>query len=268
MDPLSTIMGVTADIVEAVKAGRADDADLEKVTGMVVTNLSKNLMGKISLRGAANLIQALTDPERYGEGFLQSIAGSIVPSGLALAARIQDPAMREMRTVGDAIRARIPGLREDLHPQVDWTGQTVPNQGALGPDVLSRIYISKITNDPVNIELNRLGKTPAKLDRKIRGVELNDVQYEDYARTAGRMTKMQLDRLVAQPSFAQWPDFAKRKAIEQVVDGTREQARALMMMRYPVIMRTAVEAKRAEVHGSTPEHVRAMQRNPAAAVAP
>ena len=110
---------------------------------------------------------------------------------------------------------------------------------------------------------------PAKLDRKIRGVELPDGRLDDdYQRTAGTMTKMQLDRMVASPSFANWPDFAKREAVKHLVDGTREGARGLMMMRYPFIWRLAAGAKREQIHGATPEHVRLMLRNPAGAPVP
>jgi hypothetical protein len=268
MDPLATIMGVTADLTQAVKAGRAEDAETSKVAAMLVSSLGKNLMTKVSLQGVTSLIQALTDPERYGEKFLQQIAGSVIPAAVALTARTQDPVLREVRSIGDTLKSRIPGLRQDLVPKIDVWGQSVPYQGAAGPDVLSRAYQSAITNDPVNLELTRLAMMPAALDRKIRGVELADRQYEDYARTAGRMTKMQLDKMVGSPGFVQWPDFAKREAVKHLVDGTREQARGLMMIRNPTIWQTALGAKKAEIHGATPEHVKSMLRHPAEAVSP
>jgi hypothetical protein len=211
------------------------------------------------------LHQALTDPDRYGDQYVRNLVGTLVPGAVASIAQSEDPVLREARTVMDTWRSRIPGLREGLHPKIDVWGQPTQNLGAYGPDVASRIYMSRITNDPVNLELMRLQQMPTALERKIRGVDLSDTQYEDYARTAGRMTKMQLDRLVNQASFAHWPDIAKRKAIESIVNGTRENARALMMMRYPVIWKTALEVKREEVHGATPEHLKAVRREPARA---
>jgi hypothetical protein len=152
LDPFATVLGITADLVEAVHAGMHGE-EHEKVASMIGAAFSQNVMGKVSLRGVSDLMKAVTDPDRYGERYVRQMAGTLVPSFLGQEAAIEDPVLRDARSILDVWKSRIPGLRETLHPQRDIWGEEIVREGALGPDRLSRIYISTIKNDPVNKQL-------------------------------------------------------------------------------------------------------------------
>jgi hypothetical protein len=263
LDPISTVLGVTSDLVDAVRSGVADDAEVDKIAGALIASISKNILSKASLRGASDLVQALTDPDRYGPKYLQNLAGTLVPSVIAQPAAAEDPLIRDARTMLDAIKARIPGLRETVLPKRDLWGEPLPNQGALGPDLLSPVLQSHINSDPVNRALVDLKFAPAPVEHKIRGVELTPQQFDDYARIGGRLAKMQLDAIVG-PGFNGLPPEVRRKVISETVSHAREVAATQVMMQSVGsandIMQKAMDAKASGLQGASHEHVRQMMK--------
>jgi hypothetical protein len=103
--------------------------------------------------------------------------------------------------------------------------------------------MSKLTNDPATKALIDAELFPAKLGRKIRGVELTDQQYDDFTRIAGRMAKMRVDAMVANQGFHAAPLEIRQKMLEKVITASREAARSMIMMQNPEIIRQALENK-------------------------
>ena len=52
----------------------------------------------------SDLVEAVHDPDRYGERYIQRLAGTMIPTGVAQVARVQDPVLREARSVLDHIK--------------------------------------------------------------------------------------------------------------------------------------------------------------------
>lgn len=249
LDPFATIMGVSADMAETGERAVEEDPELGKVAAMLFGSISKNLMSKLSLRGASDLIEAVSDPDRYGEQYIRNMAGTVVPSVIGQAARAQDPVQREARDWMDQIKSRIPGLRETLFPSRNVWGEPITPEGAVGPDYGSPLRTSTISDDPVNERMVALKLWPAKPGRTIRGVELTEQQYDDYTRTAGRLAKMRLDAIVANPQFANAPDFVQRDIMDKMIDDSRESARTLIMAQNPAIIQAATEDKLRALRG-------------------
>lgn len=244
LEPFSTILGVSADMSEISAANVTSPEEDAHLGAMLFASVSKNIMSKLSLRGASDLINAVTDPDRYGEAYLQNLAGTAVPSAVAQIARTEDPTMRQARSVTDAFKARIPGMKETLFPVRDVWGEPIVREGSAGPDIVSPIYQSRINNDPVNKALIKIHLYPSKPDRQIRGVDLDDQQYDDYARISGRLMKMRLNNIINQPGFSGVPEEAQRKVITKIIDTSRENARKVVMMKYPTILKQALDNKR------------------------
>ena len=119
----------------------------------------------------------------------------------------------------------------------------MPSRAAFFAPGVTAIYMQRMSHDPVNIAMNDLGMHPGAVERKIRGVQLTDHQYDDFARIAGRMTKMRLDAIVHSPNFRSWPNHIKRDVISEVLKQSREAARGMLMIRYPQIVQDAVKAR-------------------------
>lgn len=249
VEPLATLLGLTADMYD--KSGDVGDAEgldkLQASAGLVVASLSKNLAAKTSLTGLTDLVQAVEDPDRYGKQYLQKLAASAVPNVLAQTARMDDPYMREARTLVDQFKTRIPGLSETVAPRLDIWGQPIENQGSVGG--ITGIYQSEVNDDPVNRELVALEVSPAPPLRKIKGVELTDEQYDTYRMMAGRAAKSQLDAMVGTEGWSNMPAFARKEIIENTVRDSRQKAAGVMQMIYPELITKGVEARIQQIQG-------------------
>lgn len=243
-EPFGTILGVSADMVDISEG--AKDADIKKMSAMLLAAISKNLTSKTWLQGPSDLIQAISDPDRYGEGYVKRFAGTAIPSIVAQSAQSMDPIMREANTIIDGIKSRIPGLSETLYPKRDIWGDPIIREGGLGPDILSPVSESTQKKDPISEQLLQLGVFPAKVERKIGGVTLTDKQYDDYARIAGKMTKVMLTNLM-QPGFSAMPQEAQIKMVRTTIEQARETARNMVKFN-PAnrnIMQTMIQNKQA-----------------------
>ena len=238
MEPLGTLMGVTADMHEIGEG--FEDQDLADTAALITMSVSKNLISKTWTKSVSDMVEAVNDSERYGERYISKLIGTIIPTVSAQVARNNDPYLREARTVIDGLKSRIPGMSADLKLRYDIWGQPIELEGALGPDLLSPIYVSKLKHDPVNQELLAIGVFPSKLKREIRGVELTDDQYEEYQIIAGRLTKTTLDGLVGQEGWTSMPKFSRQDIISKIISKTRNTARTTMIMRHPDILREAM----------------------------
>jgi hypothetical protein len=248
LDPFSTILGVVADAYELSHKISSTEAEKHNIPALLMGAISKTVLDKASLKGPADLIQAATQWDRFGDSYFRGLTGTVVPAISAQSARASDPIIHEARTVLDNLKARIPGLSQSLLPKRDVWGEPMVRSGAVGPDILSPIAESRINNDPVNKALLAAKYFPSKLDRKIRGVELTDQQYDDYARIAGRTAKVRLNAIVSMPGFDQMPESTRKELMTNTIQQSREMARSLIMMQNPEIMKKANDAKRAKLN--------------------
>lgn len=241
LGPLGVLVSVAADMYEVYHLASKDD--MQKAGAAFLNAAVHTFMDEGFLRGPADLLKAIEDPARYGESYIRNFATSFVPFATLAnqTARAMDPHMRQVRTMMDAIKNRIPGLSETLLPKRDIWGEPMANAEAVAGRALTAVYERKMSTDPVNIAMLRLGVSFGPVPRKIRNVELDDQQYDDFARIAGRTAKMQLDKIVRAPVFQQLPMKVRQDLLNETVKQAREAARGMIMMKYPQIVRQATQ---------------------------
>lgn len=214
-----------------------DEKEWEKARVAALVTIWRNVGDKLSMRGASDFFEALSEPERFGQSFINKFAASWVPNFLGqTASAMDDPVMREARNVLDALRNKIPWERDDLMPRRDRWGEPVP----FTPLVR---MMTDATNDVVNREMLRLGANPARPQRKWNGVELTAEQFDDYARIAGRFAKQRLDLWVGSQGYASLPDGLKLKSILDIVESSRKMARGQVQITYPELIQKQVDEK-------------------------
>lgn len=228
LEPLGILFGVSADMAEIYHYIKSDE-EKKELASMITKAVAQNLTNKTFLRGLTDLVNTLSDPDRYGERWIQSLAGTAVPTAVAQYTRTQDPVLRATETVLDRIKSRIPGYSEELPPRRNAFGDPIILEGGVGPDLLSPIYESKQRNDPVYNEIAKLKLDIAMPEKKLFGSELNALEYDRYVVLQGRLVKPALDQLVARPEYADLPDWAKRDTIKKVVEDSRRAARIQMV---------------------------------------
>jgi hypothetical protein len=153
LEPIGSIMGMTADFVESA---RSDDEINEKA-GKIITSLSRNIASKTFLQGISGMLDAISDPERSGGNLVEKFAGSIIPSGVASVARATDPYIRDVQTPFEAIQARIPGASKNLpyKPGVKTKQGEIPAMrgGSKLTRLLSPVQVSEEKPAPVRREI-------------------------------------------------------------------------------------------------------------------
>lgn len=164
-EPLATVLGMSADLAEILGNYEAYDIDAQQQVDSLVTAMAiaagNQVVGKTFLRGFADLAEALSDPGRYGEGFINRFAGSFVPAGVAAVEKAIDPATSEVFNLRDQIKSRIPGLSADVPSRRNIWGEEIkafyPNEKALAGATAERlmslfnpVYYSAAKDAPID----------------------------------------------------------------------------------------------------------------------
>ncbi|NQX95960.1 MAG: hypothetical protein HRT64_13775, partial [Erythrobacter sp.] len=163
MDPFSTTMGVAADM--ATLPDGMSESQRDNMGTMLVTSIMGNLANKSFLSGVSAAAQAVTDPQRYADSWVERTAGSFaVPAGVAGVARQIDPVMREREGMVEAVQSRLPGVSRDLPARRDVFGESI-ELDSLGPDFISPFWQSQAKNDPVIAEMLRINKSVTRVPK-------------------------------------------------------------------------------------------------------
>lgn len=215
-EPMGMLMSLAASSAEL--RNEMTDAEADKLAGLIMGAFKNAVIEKTFFKGPANFLDMLMNPEMKGEKWAQSMAASMIPSVVGGLARQEDPTMREIGSMLDAIQGRIPFMSNRLPPKIDIWGKDIVYGGSLGPDILSPIYTSKMKNDPVNTKLLSLGMWPAQLRDTMGGVELIGKEKEDWKRTAGTLRYAMIAEQVNSPSFNALEPWLQKKLVKRALD--------------------------------------------------
>ncbi len=256
-EPFSSILGMAADMAEAVRQG--DTQTAEKFGKRLAASVAKNLTNKTFLAGISNLVEAWHEPERNLEFFISQLEQSMVPmSGLTRSvARAVDPTFRETTLVNAPLSA-IPFASETLPPQYAPTGEERQRPGgsflerAIAPGATTVEVPSKKTN-LLNV-MTEIGYAP-RIDDHIRNkkfgrVDLEPAQVAVLAR-ARALANNKLEGIIDSPEFQALPDndedpraFGGRKTKRDFLERVhRKYYQAALKKLLPEIGRKAIEGR-------------------------
>lgn len=248
-DPFGMMMGIAADY--AAIAGEVGERDAEELVGALALATSKSGLSKTWMHGVSTMVEALNDPDRYGERYLQQTLGTfLVPTGVAQTARSLDPVWRDVQSITDAIKARTPGYSSDLPARRNIWGEKIISEGGVGPDIISPIYKFGVKDSPIDEYLvtNRIGVQMPQ--RTLFGAELKPAEYERFVELSGNGLKDPATGLGAydtlnaiiggrHPLASAWtgatdgPEGGRAVIVRQVISSFREAARAQMLEEFP-----------------------------------
>lgn len=232
LQPFGTLVGLAADIAEVWD--HMDEGESDRVPKMLSVAFANAVTNQTFLQGITNVINAMSDPTRFGPRFVQSLAASTVPAVVGQTAQLNDPYVREIETVLDAVRNRVPGLRESLLPRRDVFGEKTENKERVGG--VSPIITSTESPDPVRKEAMRLGvgvskapdtvNLPSGGDTKLGAVKLTPEQQDVFATVSGQMAHRIMSDIINSGTWATMPDMVKRRTFDIVFERARKAGRA------------------------------------------
>ena len=216
MDPFAMFFGIAADI--AAMSGGVSDAKMNEIATTAVIGLVNNIGSKTYLTGIIDIVEAASQPERYLESTLQRYASSMVPMSAAMREirKMDDPMMREVRSVVDAVQNTIPGMSDKLPAKRSWvTGKPIVYPVGWGADMMSPVGEAFASMNPIlqghdlnDTVLDEIAARPGGFTaptRTQRGVELTSAQYSRL---------LELHGTVKNPSTGQTMYDALRSTIE------------------------------------------------------
>lgn len=235
LEPISTVLGVSADFFSLKDSLKKDEA--ENVPVLLSMSLAKNVLDKTFLQGISNFFEAVIDPDRYGERYLEGLAASFIPNVLPQIARGVDPTLRKTETFADVLQSRIPFASQALPARLDAWGDEIVRVGYTTPEdsplwgsftavtnILNPVRASQIdASSPVKTEVARLGMKVSLPQKTIAisgvDIELTPKEYEAYARVSGRATKSFLDRAV---QTSVYKAFSEEEKKDYILDKLRD----------------------------------------------
>lgn len=245
LEPLSTVIGVSADFFSLQDQLNRNEA--ENIPVLLSMSLAKNVLDKTFLQGISNFFEAVLDPDRYGEKYLEGLAASFVPNVLPQIARGVDPTLRETETFPEFLQSRIPGATQALPERLDAWGDEVVRVGYTKPEdsplwgsltavtnILNPVRASRVdASSPVKTEVARLGMKVSLPQETItyakNDIELTRQEFETYTEVSGSVAKTILDQAVQTPQYKNLSEEAKKEFILDTLSDVRRETREALL---------------------------------------
>lgn len=253
LDPIGALLGIAADMSEII--GQTNEAEATEVATAAALSVAQNMASKTYLANLTDFFDAFfsssTDPEAKNyklEKYLNRLAGSAIPAGVAAIEREFSPEMSATYGMLDSIKSRIQGFSDSLPPRRNIFGDVVVLEGGLGPDIMSPIYTSseKLTDTAKVADEIVQQQVPLTMPvRTINDVELTPQQYDrlivlssgkDNTMAQGVLLKDALKKefkTSAYKKYTDGPDGAKALSIRSIVTAYKDSAKAQLLQEYP-----------------------------------
>jgi GGDEF domain-containing protein len=239
VEPISTWLMAAANFVEA-----ANTRDQEKVIDELMRATRDTVFDKTYLQGFEQLALAVSDPQRYGEGWVRQAAGMAVPAIVGRAAMAVDETTRRSpagagyaQRIAESVARKVPFVSTTFPERVSATGESIPKVGSPLTRFLSPFQRSAVREGAeLELEFNRIGWTPASAPRdlvdprthkKFKLTEEETKLYEEAFRSASDVSrKMILDPgYLSLPDDPETPGINKAKRLRHIYDMYRLRAR-------------------------------------------
>jgi hypothetical protein len=199
------------------------EEEKDKVPKILAMAFANAITNQTMLQGLTNIVHLMSEPDRYGGRFFQSLAGSMVPNIVGQTVTMSDPYVREVNSMMEAIQSRTP-WRQELMAKRDWLGEPVQTSERMG--VVLPVKEQQVSEDKVRLEAARLDISMAAAPKKthigkgtgkLGQVELTPEERNKFAEIGGKFAHGILAGIVSDPGYDQIPDLIKRKIFAKVL---------------------------------------------------
>ena len=233
LEPIASVIGMAADFA-TMDIGESNDDVFIDVASKISLSFGKNITSKTFMQGLSKAMDAVSDPKRYGEDYVKSMAGSIIPNIIASTARATDDELKEISTLGESIRSRIPFISKQLPPRRNIWGEPIIKTATGLEAFLSPVQVSKESESDVDRELARLELSLSmprnQMTHRGEKIELDPKVYDKYVESVGKELKTILTNRIKSPVYKKLTDEKKAENIENFYSRVKKKHRARAIM--------------------------------------
>lgn len=211
----------------------------------IVGKTANSLFQQSYLSGLSALQDALENPETFGKAFANRFLTSVLPASSLRGqlARAEDEVVRSPQTVGESIKASVPGLSDEVRPRLNVFGEEstrdtgLPQPLEFLSNFLSPVDVRAVKDSPLSKELMRL-KDDIQIGFPSKSFTIGNVKIEltpdeqnEYLKESGSRIKSRLETAVGSQAWASRSDEGKAKFIKKVIEVERDRAKKLLVRR-------------------------------------
>lgn len=188
----------------------------------------KGLTEQTFLTGVKNVMDTINDPSNKGQTFVGGLAASVVPTIVGDFTAAFDQYQRKATgTFTGQLKAKIPGLRETLHPKLDVWGQKLERNRSAIDTAVSPIRLSNQIQGPLNTEVEKLSQEgqdirPTKIDQQIKSVKLNNDEYYQYQKLYGVLISQTLNSLIQNQDYQKQDSETQAKLFTSAISQSKK----------------------------------------------
>ena len=254
IDPVSTSILLAANVGEIASNedwNEERDQDMGEVSAHAIAAMGEAFFDKTMLQSALDTAAALTSGDAaQAELLLKGRASAMVPASGALRAfrRGEDPYLREVSGMAEAMRNTVPGLSESLPMQRDLWGKPRTYQSGLGTvyDAIAPVQTKPAGGSAIDHEILKNGVVVSMPQRTIQ-VDGETVPlknrldiYSEFVRRSGEPAFKHLEAVIAgdhedsefYAGLSDGPDGEKAAYIKDVIRAYRADAREQVLELY------------------------------------
>lgn len=252
LDPLAMFLGVAADAYVVMNTSDRIDTKTDELITAALMSFVNNMVDKSYLQGLTTFSDAIgSGKEDKVNAWAKSFASSFVPNYIASIAREMDPVAREVHTITDAIKVKLPGYSQELAAKHDYRGREVPSRSSWNPFEPG----IENTKDPLTVAMRDSGITFQKPPKAIPGtnIELDRAQYEYLTKKIGENYTNYASSVV---NSSTWDSLTKNKnglegsrtvVLKDIMSKAKKKASMQLLQEYPDLMTSINEIKKAKI---------------------
>ena len=262
LDPMATVIGLFADLVEAEEYYDLDDTAMGNMFSAAMLSFSNNVTNKSYVKGLDNMLNMLRDPAANSKALAGNIAGGFVPTLFSQGQNYSDErVLRETRTVFDYMLKKSPASGV-LPKKRNFLGEVVKYENLpMGAGIFNPVYFSTESGDEVNQELGSLAHGFNKQNSKIGGsLQTKDIYNEEgrqaydvwlektgTTKIGGKTLRQSLARLIKSKEYQALPKDSdssigekspRIRAVNNWLRRFRKQGRREMMEEFPELQQS------------------------------
>lgn len=228
--PLSIPFALAASTAEAALYRKPDDGILAQI-GDNFRRFGELGTEQTYLQGIGAFYKAVKEPDRYGAQWLTGFVSSLIPYGAALntVGQVQDPYLREPEkfNVEQALKARLPGVREEVPIRQDVFGRPQENPIS-GAGALQPLRVSPDRPDPVaqafltaGVDIGQPSKSITYQGAKIT---LTPDEQRAFERYRGEQLRTLVERETQSPVWGRRTPAQQKQKLEEFKRSASERA--------------------------------------------